>query len=129
MRTILIALVATVGIPTIAAAQPPAKVGTCATSKIVAIGTRFDDKLRRPSKDVEDNGTTVALANGTYGVDYQFVEAVYESKVGDRVLVCLVSVPKDCPKGDDRGKVYTTTNLRTQRSWTLGDSQHMCGGA
>jgi hypothetical protein len=25
--------------------------------------------------------------------------------------------------------MYTTTNLRTLDSWTLPDSQHMCGGA
>ena len=31
--------------------------------------------------------------------------------------------------GDNRGKIYTTTNLRTLDSWTLTDSEHSCGGA
>jgi hypothetical protein len=25
--------------------------------------------------------------------------------------------------------VYKTTNLRTRRSWSLPDAEHMCGGA
>jgi hypothetical protein len=37
------------------------------------------------------------------------------------------SIPKDCPPGDDRGREYTTTNLRTDEAWTLPDSQQMCG--
>ena len=31
--------------------------------------------------------------------------------------MCLVSIPPHCPKGDNRGLVYTTTNLRTLESW------------
>jgi hypothetical protein len=41
----------------------------------------------------------------------------------------LVSIPRHCPKGDNRGRVYRTTNLRTHKSWKLPDSEHMCGGA
>lgn len=55
--------------------------------------------------------------------------AIKNSRVGDHVLNCLVFIPKDCPKGDDRGRIYTVTNLRTLESWTLPDSQHSCGGA
>ena len=54
---------------------------------------------------------------------------IIRSKVGDRVRICLDSLPKDCPPGDDRGKIYTTTNERTNESWTMQDSQHGCGGA
>ncbi|HJW39842.1 MAG TPA: hypothetical protein VJ476_01290, partial [Rhizomicrobium sp.] len=54
---------------------------------------------------------------------------VHRSHVGDPVLMCLVFIPSDCPKGDDRGKVYTTTDLRTLQSWTLPDAEHSCGGA
>ena len=25
-------------------------------------------------------------------------------------MMCLVSIPEDCPPGDDRGRIYTTTN-------------------
>ena len=112
-----------------AAAQPPKKVGTCSSSVIVRIGTRFSPKLVKPKGDDIDEGTSVEMKNGVYGISYQFVPEVARSRVGDKVMTCLVSVPKGCPKGDDRGKTYTTTNLRTEESWTLGDSQHMCGGA
>ncbi|KQP10122.1 hypothetical protein ASF28_02900 [Methylobacterium sp. Leaf99] len=114
---------------TAALAQPPKKVGTCSASVIVRIGTRFSDKLVKPKGDGMDEGTTVDLKNGVYGVSYEYVPEIGRSRVGDKVLTCLVSVPKGCPKGDDRGKTYTTTNLRTEGSWTLSDSQHMCGGA
>ncbi|GJE45368.1 hypothetical protein [Methylobacterium soli] len=129
MRTVLIALPLILTLPAVARADPPSRVGTCSATVIKSIGTRFEDKLVKPKPDDIDNGTTVALVNGTYGVSYEFVDAVYRSKPGDRVITCLVSVPKNCPKGDDRGRMYTTTNLRTLQSWTMSDSQHMCGGA
>ncbi len=62
-------------------------------------------------------------------MSYDKVQEIIRSRVGDPVLMCLVEIPQDCPPGDDRGKIYTTTNLRTQESWTLPDSQHSCGGA
>jgi hypothetical protein len=45
------------------------------------------------------------------------------------VRMCLVSLPQDCPKGDERGKIYRTRNLRTKKSWKLPDAEHSCGGA
>jgi hypothetical protein len=41
----------------------------------------------------------------------------------------LAADPLPCPPGDDRGRVYKTTNLRTRETWTLPDSQYSCGGA
>lgn len=112
-----------------AQAQMPLKVGACVKTTIVRIGTRFSDRLVKPRSADEDDGATVMLRNGVYGVSYQYVEAIGQSRIGDPVITCLVSLPKNCPKGDDRGKSYTTTNLRTQEAWSLPDSQHMCGGA
>ena len=43
--------------------------------------------------------------------------------------MCLIQIPYPCPPGDNRGRLYKTTNLRTHRSWTLRDAEHMCGGA
>jgi hypothetical protein len=128
MRTTL-AVLALVAAGGGAHAEPPAKVGVCAQSTIVRIGTRFSPKLVKPKRDEMDEGASVEIRNGVYGVSYEYVAALGNSRIGDPVLTCLVSVPKGCPKGDDRGKMYTTTNLRTQESWTLPDSQHMCGGA
>ncbi|MEQ1617010.1 MAG: hypothetical protein ABL883_01540 [Terricaulis sp.] len=62
-------------------------------------------------------------------VEYDALPGVANSRVGDEVRVCLVSVPENCPPGDDRGRMYSGTNLRTGESWSAPDSQHMCGGA
>lgn len=130
-RAVCIVGVAIVGLGPWAAAlaQPPAKIGTCSASTIISIGTRFSPKLIKPKGEDMDEGTSVEMKNGVSGISYQFVPEVARSRIGDKVITCLVSIPKGCPKGDDRGRFYTTKNLRTQESWTLSDSQHMCGGA
>ena len=102
---------------------PIARVGQCVNSRIVAIHVRLEGDPNFES------GVGVELANGIYGVSYESVRAVRRSRVGDRVRSCLVSIPRGCPPGDDRGREYRTTNLRTHQTWTLPDSQHMCGGA
>lgn len=80
-------------------------------------------------KQVEESGNGILYANGIPGSAYDGVPGVAESKVGDSIHLCLVSVPKDCPAGDDRGKVYKATNKRTGKSWQMPDSRHSCGGA
>jgi hypothetical protein len=75
------------------------------------------------------SGTSVFFENGGSQVSYDKISAIVSSKKGDHVLICLVFIPSNCPAGDDRGNIYTTTNLRTLESWTLPDSQHSCGGA
>lgn len=107
----------------------PVAVGECAKTKITAITTRFGETLKPPVSDDVDPGTAVSFANKGYQVTYTYEPAIARSAIGDPVLICLVSLPKDCPKGDDRGKVYATTNFRTQGSWLMADSQHLCGGA
>lgn len=102
---------------------PIARVGQCVNTRITAIHARLEG-----DPDFQ-SGVGVELANGIYGVSYESVRAVRRSRVGDRVRTCLVSIPRGCPPGDDRGREYRTTNLRTRQSWTLPDSQHMCGGA
>ncbi len=104
----------------------PTQVLKCGGSIIAEIGPRLEG-----DKNFE-SGAHVWLRNNGVSVAYQedvSLTAIKNSKVGDHVLVCLVFIPKDCPKGDDRGKIYTITNLRTLESWTLPDSQHSCGGA
>jgi hypothetical protein len=58
-----------------------------------------------------------------------YIPAIADSHIGDEVLLCLVSLPMDCPPGDYRGKFYSATNLKTKGFWLLPDAQHMCGGA
>jgi hypothetical protein len=110
----------------------PKHVGECTRTSIVTITTRFGERLLYPVPKDFDPGTSVTFANNGSQVSYTMVPEIYRSRIGDRVLMCLISVPRDCPSSrpdDNRGLMYTTTNLRTEESWTLPDSQHRCGGA
>lgn len=117
-----------------ARSQPPTKglprrIGQCTITKIASISTRFGDVLKPPSDETDSSGSAVSYANEGYQVSYSYIPEIADSRIGDRVLLCLVSLPKDCPPGDDRGRFYSATNFRTSGSWLLPDSQHMCGGA
>ncbi|MGO9674835.1 MAG: hypothetical protein ACLPSF_11840 [Methylocella sp.] len=94
---------------------------------IKSVETRLVDGST--NKPMLDSGSAVSFANGGYQVSYDAIPAIVHSKQGDPVSMCLVSIPRHCPKGDDRGRIYRTTNLRTHKSWTLRDAEHMCGGA
>ena len=108
-------------------AVPPARVGSCAFTTVREVTQRLANPATHRS--VANTGSTVVLANGVLGVSYDQVPAVNASRRGDRALTCLVKVPQHCPPGDRRGRLYTTTNLRTDESWTVPDSEHQCGGA
>lgn len=110
-----------------AAATLPQQTGDCAHTAVAHIGTRLQDV--RTGRDIPDSGTAVWLRNGGYQVSYEPDRAVQDSRPGDPVLMCLVKLPEHCPPGDQRGRWYTVTNLRTLRSWTLPDAEHSCGGA
>jgi len=99
----------------------PSKVGQCVITKVSEIGTRLEG--------MPDSGTSITFSNGISLVSYDTVPQAVASKPGDKVSMCLKSVPQDCPPGDERGKVYSVTNLRTKKKFTLPDSQHQCGGA
>ncbi|ODA68153.1 hypothetical protein A7A08_01324 [Methyloligella halotolerans] len=107
----------------------PGKVGQCTKSKIASITTRFGEELVEPEDPLDSNGSAVTYANGGYQVSYDYIPELAASQIGDEVLICLVALPEDCPPGDDRGKYYSATNIRTGGAWSLPDSQHMCGGA
>ena len=62
-------------------------------------------------------------------VSYELIAAIHRSRQGDRLRLCLVSIPKNCPLGDDRGKVYRATNLRMEKAGRRQTLQHSCGGA
>jgi hypothetical protein len=106
---------------------PVMRVGTCALTRVKRVGTRLvDGSTNRP---VRGSGSAVEFQNGLDQVSYEQIPAVDHSRSGDPVYVCLMKLPRNCPPGDHRGKLYTTTNLRTLESWTLPDAEHMCGGA
>jgi hypothetical protein len=101
----------------------PTRIGACSETKITFIGGRLEGDANF------ETGTAVQFDNGGTQISYDREEGVATSRVGDPVRICLVSIPEGCPPGDDRGKVYATTNLRTGASWEMPDSSHMCGGA
>lgn len=109
------------------AAGVPTRVGQCAATTISKIGQRLEDSAT--GKPIAGSGSAVSFANRGYQVSYDQVQEIRHSRRGDHMLMCLVKLPEDCPPGDNRGRIYTTTNLRTLESWTLPDSEHSCGGA
>ena len=105
----------------VAADRLPAKEGQCTITTIKSVGTRLDG--------VPDSGDSVTYADGGYQVSYAAIPGLKGSRPGDPAKLCLISVPDDCPPGDDRGKVYRATNLRTHKSWEAPNAEHDCGGA
>lgn len=99
----------------------PNKVGLCMDTTIKVVGTRLDG--------IPDSGDAVTYATGGYQVSYDRIPGLKGARKGDRVHICLVSVPDECPPGDDRGWVYHATDLRTHKSWDAPNSEHSCGGA
>jgi len=104
-----------------AADKLPAQVGQCTLTKIKQIGTRLDG--------VANSGDAVSFVDGGYLVSYSTIPGLKGARAGDGVKLCLTEVPDDCPTGDDRGKTYKATDLRTRQSWSAMNSEHMCGGA
>jgi|HubBroStandDraft_3_1064219.scaffolds.fasta_scaffold15875_6 hypothetical protein len=105
----------------------PVRVLDCGGSIIKQVSDRFGNRIGAPGS----SGSSVGFTNGGYNVSYDTVDAIKNTRVSDHVLICLMYIPDPdkCPPGDNRGRIYTVTNLRTIESWTLPDSQHMCGGA
>ncbi len=99
----------------------PAKVGDCVMTTVQVVGTRLDG--------VAGSGSAIEYANGIAQVSYDQVPGIDSSRTGDEVKLCLVSLPQNCPPGDDRGKIYSGTNTRTGQTWSEPDSEHSCGGA
>jgi hypothetical protein len=99
----------------------PKKEGACTTTTIKRVTTRL--------AGIRDSGDAVEYANGGYQVSIERIGGLRGSRAGDAVRLCLVSIPDECPPGDDRGKIYKATNLRTHKSWEAADSEHSCGGA
>src|SRR3954469_14055597 len=109
------------------ARAPALRPGMCRRTTISHVGQRLEDGVTH--RVIPDSGSAVDFANGLGQVSYDQVPAPTQARRGDPVFVCLMRLPDHCPPGDVRGKLYTTTNLRTDESWTLPDSAHGCGGA
>ena len=108
--------------------QPlPSAVGQCASTHIKTLTARLgDDPLETASPDA---GSAATFTNSGGAVSYDREPGLAASKVGEPVMMCLTAIPRDCPKGDDRGRVYYSIDLVAKGSWALPDSEHLCGGA
>ena len=108
--------------------QPlPSAVGQCASTHIKTLTTRLgDDPLETATPDA---GSAATFTNGGGSVSYDREPGLAASKVGDPVEMCLIAIPRDCPRDDDRGRVYYSLDLVAKGSWALPDSEHLCGGA
>lgn len=108
--------------------QPlPASIGKCGFTHIEALTTRLgDDPLETASPEA---GSAGRFTNGGTAVSYDREPGLASSKVGDPVVMCLIVIPRDCPKDDLRGRVYYAIDLAAKGAWALPDSQHLCGGA
>lgn len=100
------------------------RVGQCENTTVEWIGPR----LQGVEGEAPD-GTSIRFADAVRQVSYDREPAVLSSHMGDPARVCLIEIPKGCPPGDNRGRVYSATNVRTGEEWELPDSSHECGGA
>ena len=105
----------------------PTRIAACVITRVKWVGERLGDSST--NEQVAGSGSAIDFTNGGGQVSYEQVAAVDGSRPGDRARMCLIHIPHHCPPGDDRGRVYRTTNLRTGKSWELPDAEHMCGGA
>ncbi|WP_284419369.1 MULTISPECIES: hypothetical protein [unclassified Bradyrhizobium] len=116
------------------------KIGACAETTITKISDRGEkplsptpfklgEKLDEDGEPLMDQGTYVQYQNGAEQIDAEWIAGVAHSKLGDPVRLCTVWKPKKCPPGDDRGRIYKATNLRTKETWQMSESWHSCGGA
>ncbi|SRR5579885_1237500 len=99
----------------------PTKPGQCEMTRVKDVTTRLEG--------VPDSGSAIEYTDTGYQVSYEQIPGIDHSRPGDAIKLCLVSVPQDCPPGDDRGRQYKATNMRTHESWQAADAEHMCGGA
>ena len=104
----------------------PAAIGRCAETIVTKV-------VRRPyEKDdpaAVNFGSAIRYKNGGGQISSEQNAGIDASMPGDRVKICLVALPHNCPRGDKRGAVYHALNMRTGQEWDAPNSEHACGGA
>jgi hypothetical protein len=113
----------------------PAQVGACIESKIAGKFFRLwalDDPELPKEEYAVGKEIVLKLPGGMFLYTEHIGDRFLDSDnyaVGNPVQLCLVSLPTDCPPGDDRGKEYSLLDRRTGFSGIYIDSWHLCGGA
>lgn len=115
----------------------PVRIGDCVTTQIEDKSTRFSGAT--PGDTGGEMYVSFTNSVGLYLTNIPHLPAnanpdAYMARtrdfaLGDTIRLCLVSLPEDCPPGDDRGKGYSVTNLKNQLSFIGIDAWHSCGGA
>jgi len=101
-------------------------IGQCFSTRVLRVENRLVDG---DGRYVPNSGSAIAFADGHYNVSYDQLKAIDQSRPGDRVSLCVISIPRGCPSGDTRGIGYRGKNLRTGLTWRATDTEHLCGGA
>jgi hypothetical protein len=108
------------------ATHRPESVGQCFQTRVRNVGTRL---VEGDGRAVPGSGSEIELEDGHVNTDYDQLPGIDRSRPGDPVELCVIFVPRHCPRGDTRGIRYHGHNLRTGLSWRAMDAEHMCGGA
>jgi hypothetical protein len=104
----------------------PTAIGRCAETMVTKV-------VRRPYENgdpaLANFGSAIQYKNGGGQISSEQNAGIDASIPGDRVQICLVTLPHNCPRGDNQGAVYHAINLRTGLDWEAPNSEHACGGA
>lgn len=100
-------------------------VGPCLWTEVSWVGTR----LTAHGEPIPYSGTALTFTTGLYLVSYDTVVEAENQQPGDRVQICVVSRPRDCPPGDRRGSVFRVHDPERGTTFVMADAQHECGGA
>lgn len=117
------------------AEAPPRSEGTCSSTTVESKRFRMarspGDPGYTPSDNPAGKEVLISLNNGigVYAGDGDAFILSPHFASGHPVTLCLIEVPKHCPPGDNRGKIYTLTDRKTGRTVRGIDSWHLCGGA
>jgi len=104
----------------------PAAIGRCAETIVTKV-------VRRPYENGDpataNFGSAIQYKNGGGQISSEQNAGIDASMPGDRVKICLVALPHNCPRGDYQGAVYHALNMRTGQDWDAPNSKRACGGA
>lgn len=107
------------------AASLPTAIGRCAQTIVTNVVRRPFDK---DDPAMANFGSAIQYKNGGNQISAMQNVGIDASMPGDRVQICLVARPHNCPSGDNQGAIYHALNLRTRLDWDAPNSERVCAG-
>lgn len=105
--------------------QPvPTAIGQCVETAVAKVARRGYDA---GDPAMSNFGSAIQYKNGARQVSNTQIGGIDASMPGDKIQLCLMSRPNDCPTGRNRAAVYHALNLRTGQDWDAPNSEHVCG--